>query len=91
MTPKKGKTLTKDITYGKKEIGKTENKLVRGNFISSCLQNLLVICQLKVNGFEHLLIHEKQIKDRIYTTMGGAPTISVLVYTLFINSPELKL
>ena len=82
--------MTKDITYGKKEIGKTENKLVHGNFISSCLQNLLVICQLKVNRFEHLLIHEKQIKDRIYTTMGGAPTINALVYAHVGGSPQIK-
>ena len=60
------------------------------NFISSCTINLLVIWQLIVPGFTHLLVHKRKKKNRVYTPMVGSPTINVVVYTNFGGSSKLK-
>ena len=78
---------TKYITYGKKRNrNKLENELVCANFIV-----ILVVWQLTVPGFTHLVVQQKIIKDVVYTPIVDYPTINGILYAHFGGSPKLEL
>lgn len=89
---------TKEIHYDKnqrnlqcyKNREKMESKLGCSNFLSCNMINLLVIFQLTMSGFAHLVVQPKTIKDMVYTPISGSPTISVIVYAHFGGSPKLN-
>ena len=57
--------MKKYITYGKTKIGTTWRINLDAMSFSSEVLNLLVVEQLTVTGFTHLMFHQKEIKDRI--------------------------
>ena len=82
--------ITKDITYGKTEIGTNWRLKLDVVTFSFQMLNILVICQLTVPGFTRIVDFRKTIRDRVYTPMGGSPIINFMVYTLFGGSHKLK-
>ena len=52
---------------------------------------IIFIWKLKAPGFTYLAVQLKQIKDRIYTPMGGWPTLNGMFYAIFGSSPKPKI
>ena len=50
------------------------------------LEIIMVVCQLNMSGFTHLLVH----KFFVYTPIFDSETINVIVYSIFRGSPKLK-
>ena len=91
MESNKATIRIKDRTYIRTEKG--TNWRIKGgcgNFLSSKMLYFLVIYQLIVPRFKHLVVNQKINKDGFYTPMGDSPTINVMIYTLFGGLLKLK-